>query len=251
MSAAYSIARSPPGGEARQASLLVVEDDPAMRRMILDYFNENNMRAVAAGDRQEMLARLKSAEVDLVVLDLKLGSTDGLDLLREIRSGSDLPVIIVTGHRRDEIDRIVGLELGADDYLTKPFNPRDLLARVKAVLRRHDAQRPVPTRATNWRFAGWRLDERARTLTNPAGEPVALTKGEYGLLLAFVEAPRRTLSREFLMQATRLHEDVYDRSIDVQILRLRRKIERDANAPKLIQTRRGVGYVFDIDVERV
>jgi len=229
-----------------------VEDDPALQRMILNYFAENNIRTHVADNRQEMVDRLGKIEVNLVILDLRLGSEDGLDLLREIRLGSEVPVIIITGHRRDDIDRVVGLELGADDYLTKPFNLRELLARVRAVLRRFDVGK-APARDPErgrFRFSGWQLDRRTRQLVDPAGTPVALTKGEYGLLIAFLEAPQRPLSREHLLQATRVHEDVFDRSIDVQILRLRRKLERDPSAPRVIQTERGVGYVFAVSVER-
>jgi DNA-binding response OmpR family regulator len=200
-----------------------------------------------------MVDQLGNTEVNLVILDLRLGLEDGLDLLREVRLGSDVPVIIITGHRRDDIDRVVGLELGADDYVTKPFNLRELLARVRAVLRRFDVGRTAPTRDPErgrFRFSGWQLDRRVRQLTDPAGALVALTKGEYAMLLAFLEAPQRPLSREHLLQATRVHEDVFDRSIDVQILRLRRKLERDPSAPRVIQTERGVGYVFAIPVER-
>ena len=205
-------------------------------------------------DRLGVTANHERLLHDAIALDLHLGQENGLDLLREIRSSSDVPVIIITGHRRDDIDRVVGLELGADDYLIKPFNLRELLARVRAVLRRFDvghvAQAHDHERG-RFRFSGWLLDRKARRLTDPAGDPVALTKGEYALLLAFLEAPQRPLSREHLLQATRLHEDVFDRSIDVQILRLRRKLERDPSAPRVIQTERGVGYVFAIPVERV
>ena len=236
-----------------QMCVLVVEDDPALQRMILAYFEENNIRTLVASGRQEMVNQLGSAEVRLVILDLRLGEQDGLDLLREIRASSDVPIIIITGHRRDEIDRVVGLELGADDYLTKPFSLRELLARVRAVLRRFDAGRSAPAREPGrgrWRFSGWQLDRRTRRLTDPDGAPVALTKGEYALLIAFLDAPQRPLSREHLLQATRVHEDVFDRSIDVQILRLRRKLERDPTAPRMIQTERGIGYVVALPVER-
>ena len=242
------------GSGDRQLCVLVVEDDPALQRMILNYFVENNIRTLVASGREEMASQLGSTEVNLVILDLRLGQEDGLDLLREVRSGSDVPVIIITGHRRDDIDRVVGLELGADDYLTKPFNLRELLARVRAVLRRFDVGRAAPARdpeGGRFRFCGWQLDCKTRRLSDPAGAPVALTKGEYSLLLAFLNAPHRPLSREHLLQATRVHEDVFDRSIDVQILRLRRKLERDPSAPRVIQTERGVGYVFAIAVERV
>ena len=236
-----------------QICILVVEDDPALRRMILDYFAENNIRTLIAPGRQEMVRQLAADEVSLVILDLRLGDEDGLDLLREIRSGSDLPVIVITGHRRDEIDRVVGLELGADDYITKPFSLRELLARVRAVLRRFDVGRATPPRDADrggYAFSGWRLSRKARRLTDPDGVTVSLTKGEYSLLVAFLDAPQRPLSREHLLQVTRVHEDIFDRSIDVQILRLRRKLERDPSAPRVIKTERGVGYVFALPVER-
>src|SRR5258706_6016446 len=200
-----------------------------------------------------MVDHLAGAEVTLVILDLRLGLEDGLDLLRTVPLSSEVPVIIITGARLDEIDRVVGLELGADDYLTKPFNLRELLARVRAILRRFDVGRAAPPRDPErgrFRFSAWQLDGSSRQLTDPAGALVALTKGEYAMLLAFLEAPQRPLSREHLLQATRVHEDVFDRSIDVQILRLRRKLERDPSAPRVIQTERGVGYVFAVPVER-
>jgi len=240
------------GGD-RQATVLVVDDDPALQRMILDYFVDNNIRTLLASGRQEMVDQLAANEVDVVILDLRLGLEDGLDLLREIRSHCDVPVIIATGHRRDEIDRVVGLELGADDYVTKPFNLRELLARVRAVLRRLDRGRAVPPRdheRGGYQFSGWRLNLRTRRLTDPSGVGVALTKGEYALLVAFLDASKRPLSREHLLQATRVHEDVFDRSIDVQILRLRRKLERDPSMPQFIQTERGIGYVFAPTVQR-
>jgi len=242
------------GSVERQVCVLVVEDDPALQRMILNYFVENNIRTLVASNGQEMVGHLAGAEVNLVILDLRLGLEDGLDLLRKVRLSSEVPVIIITGHRLDEIDRVVGLELGADDYLTKPFNLRELLARVRAILRRFDVGRAAPPRDPErgrFRFSGWQLDRKSRQLTDPSGAPVALTKGEYAMLLAFLEAPQRPLSREHLLQATRVHEDVFDRSIDVQILRLRRKLERDPSAPRVIQTERGVGYVFAVPVERI
>jgi len=234
--------------------ILVVDDDPAMQRMIVNYLQEHDMQAAVASGQQEVIEQFAQNEPSLVILDLRLGQEDGLDLLREIRSRSDIPVIIATGHRRDEIDRVVGLELGADDYVTKPFSLRELLARVRAVLRRREAGRNLPQRDPargRCRFGGWQLDRRSRRLTDPEGTPVALTKGEYALLLAFLEAPQRPLTREHLLQATRVHEDIFDRSIDVQILRLRRKLEPDPNAPRVIQTERGIGYVFALPVEQL
>jgi DNA-binding response OmpR family regulator len=234
------------------ARIVVVEDDHVMRRMILDYLEDHNMRGISASGRQELARNLAESEPDLVVLDLRLEREDGLDLLREIRTRSDVPVIITTGDRRDEIDRVVGLELGADDYITKPFSLRELLARIRAVLRRQEAGRTAfqrdPERG-RCQFGGWQLDRRIRRLTDPSGSQVALTKGEYALLTAFLDAPQRPLSREQLLQATRVHEDIFDRSIDVQILRLRRKLEPDPSAPRMIQTERGIGYVFALPVE--
>jgi two-component system OmpR family response regulator len=248
--------RGPDQREAvpRPIRVLIVEDDPTLERMIKNYFSENNIESVSASRGQELTDQLGKNVINLIVLDLRLGSEDGLDLLRKIRVNSDIPIIIITGHRRDEIDRIVGLELGADDYLTKPFHLRELLARVRAVLRRVDSGRTATRqdrRRDRYRFAGWQLDRRQRQLTDPAGEAVALTKSEFALLLAFLDAPQRPLSREHLMQATRIHEDVFDRSIDVQILRLRRKLERDVSMPHMIKTERGVGYTFAIAVERI
>ena len=239
------------GGD-RQATVLVVDDDPTLQTMIFDYFVDNNIQTLLASGREEMLRQLGAQDVDVVILDLRLGLENGLDVLREIRSSSDVPVIIITGHRRDEIDRVVGLELGADDYVTKPFNLRELLARVRAIIRRLDRARASPREPERggYRFSGWRLNLRTRRLTDPNDMDVALTKGEYALLVAFLNAPQRPLSREHLLQATRVHEDVFDRSIDVQILRLRRKLERDPSAPQIIQTERGVGYVFARQVER-
>jgi DNA-binding response OmpR family regulator len=232
--------------------IFIVEDDPVMLRMLGDYLEQQNMRAVSASGRQEMVHHFAVNEPDLVVLDLRLGQEDGFDLLREIRSRSDVPIIITTGDRRDEIDRVVGLELGADDYVTKPFSLRELLARIRAVLRRREAGSVVSrldSERGRWKFGGWQLDRRTRRLTDPSGTEVVLTKGEYALLTAFLDAPRRPLSREHLLQATRMHEDIFDRSIDVQILRLRRKLETDPSAPSMIRTERGIGYVFALPVQ--
>jgi two-component system OmpR family response regulator len=242
------------GSVDRQLCVLLVEDDLTLQRMILNYFEENSIRTLMATGHKEMVHQLAGNDVNLVILDLRLGLEDGLDLLREVRLNSDVPVIIITGHRRDDIDRVVGLELGADDYLTKPFNLRELLARIRAVLRRSDLGKTATTRGPErgrFRFCGWQLDLRTRQLTDPDGLPVALTKCEYAMLLAFLEAPQRPLSREQLLHATRIHEDVFDRSIDVQILRLRRKLERDPSVPRMIQTDRGVGYVLAVPVERL
>jgi two-component system OmpR family response regulator len=234
--------------ERGQPTCLVVEDDHTMLHLVMNYLREHDIRAISASGRDEVAGLLVREEPKLVILDLRLGQEDGLDLLREIRSNSDVPVIITTGHRRDEIDRVVGLELGADDYITKPFGLRELLARIRAVLRRREAVQRDQERG-RCRFGGWQLDRRIRRLTDSSGISVALTKGEYALLIAFLDAPQRPLSREHLLQATRIHEDVFDRSIDVQVLRLRRKLETNPNAPRVILTERGVGYVFALPVE--
>jgi two-component system OmpR family response regulator len=248
---ADSLLPSESGNQPQGAGyILVVDDDPAIRRMVTNYFNDNRLPARCAASRQEMFRYLASTQPGLVILDLCLGSDDGLDILRDVRSRSDVPIII-TGHQPDEIDRVVGLELGADGYLTKPFGLRELLARTRAVLRRQEfgrvAREKDPERG-GYRFIGWQLERRARRLTSPDNENVPLTKGEFALLLAFLQAPQRPLTREQLLQATRVHGDIFDRSIDVQILRLRRRLEVDPTAPRIIRTERGVGYTFTPEV---
>ena len=240
------------GGEP--ARILVVDNDPVTNRLIADYLENRNMRAVPASGRHEMARLLTIREPSLVLLDLGLGRDNGLDLLHEIRSRSDVPVIITIGPRSDEIDGVVGLELGADDYVTKPFGLRELVARIRAVLWRRECTRARPKRdrePSRSRFGGWELNRCTRRLTDPNGVPVTLTKGEYTLLIAFLDAPQRSLSREYLLQATRVHEDIFDRAIDVQILRLRRKLEAHPGAPHIIRTERGVGYVFALPVVTV
>ena len=214
------------GSDRRRPLCAVVEDDVTMRHLVMNYLEEHDIRAVAASRRDEVSALLLRGELDLVILDLRLGQEDG--------------------------DRVVGLELGADDYITKPFGLRELLARIRAVLRRREIGNSAAARDAEkgrCRFGGWLLDRRSRRLTNSRGELVGLTKGEYSLLVAFLDAPQRPLSREHLLQATRIHEDVFDRSIDVQVLRLRRKLESDPSTPSIIQTERGVGYIFSLPVE--
>jgi DNA-binding response OmpR family regulator len=169
--------------------ILVVDDDPAMRHMLVNYLEQHNIHVVRALHKQAALRQLAAGDPDLVILHLCLGQENGLDLLRAIRSQSDVPVIIATGHRRDEIDRVVGLELGADDYVTKPFGLRELLARIRAVLRRQRLARAASHRDSEFArsgFGGWQLDRRTRRLKDPNGAPVALTKGEYTLLTAFL-----------------------------------------------------------------
>jgi two-component system OmpR family response regulator len=233
--------------------VLVVDDDPAIRTMIADYLTSQGFRVSTAADGREMARLLAMGGVDLAVLDLLLGGENGLEIVRSLRAESDLPIIVLTGKHLEEVDRVVGLELGADDYLTKPFSPRELLARIRAVLRRSAPQiRPLeqePKRA-RYRFAGWELNVHNRQLLSPGGAAVPLTKGEFALLTALVQSPQRVVSREHLLTASRVHDnEVFDRSIDVQILRLRRKIETNASAPRLIKTERGVGYIFSVPVD--
>ena len=234
--------------------ILVLDDDREMRAMLSIYFEAQQMTASAVSARTDFSRQFAQHEPDIILLDLRLEKEDGLDVLRDLRSRSDVPIIIMTGHRRDEIDRVVGLELGADDYITKPFGLRELLARIRSVLRRHEHKQLAAEREAvsgGYRFEGWHLDRRSRRLHDPAGAIIQLTKGEYALLVAFLDAPGRPLSREQLLQATRMHEDVYDRSIDVQVLRLRRKLERDPSTPRAIRTERGFGYVFALPVQAV
>jgi len=235
-----------------RARILVIDDDPAMRQMLTTYLEQNNLAVSSAQGRRDMSSHFMRREPDLVILDLHLGREEGLDLLREIRASSDVPVIIATGQRHEEVDRVLGLELGADDFVTKPFGLRELLARVRAVLRRRSPARAGGSAGIDRRrflFGGWQLDCTTRRLTGPDGSAVPLTKGEYALLIAFLEAPQRPLTRLHLLQATRVHEDVFDRSIDVQILRLRRKLETESGMPGIVQTVRGIGYMFALPVE--
>ncbi|HEY1460388.1 MAG TPA: response regulator [Casimicrobiaceae bacterium] len=232
--------------------VLVIDDDAAIRELIANYLGENDLRVTTVATGADMTKVLAEHAVDLVVLDLRLGGEDGMQLAKKLRESSEIPIIIVSG-RQDEADRVMGLELGADDYLTKPFGPRELLARVRAVLRRYQTAREIlPARNEKrraYRFAQWELNLRTRRLTGADGKRVDLTNGEFSLLEAFCAAPQRVLSREQLLDLSRLHNaEVYDRSIDVQILRLRRKIEADPSQPQYIKTERGTGYIFDAPV---
>jgi len=236
-----------------EAHILVVDDDAAIRELIREYLSEHDFKVSMAESGAEMDKVLGTSEmVDLVILDLKLPDEDGLAIARRLRESLDLPIIILTG-RKEEADRIMGLELGADDYVTKPFSQRELMARIKAVLRRTEGKRAKrrgeSVRA--FRFSGWELNTGTRKLKGPDGKNVELTNSEYSLLVAFLKAPQRILTRDQLLESSRLHDDIYDRSIDVQILRLRRKIEESPNQPTLIRTERGAGYYLNSTVETV
>jgi DNA-binding response OmpR family regulator len=227
--------------------IIIADDDSTLRQTLSSYLEEHDNQVIAASSRRELNRHMEAGPA-LIVLDPQFGQSDGLDILRDIRSTSDVPVIIITGQKRDEKDRVAGLELGADDYILKPFNPRELLARIRAVLRRCRAHVRRPERC-GYRFAGWKLDLRSRRVLHPDGTLVPMRRGEFALLLAFLKSPQRPLSREYLLRVTRFHEDVLDRSIDVGVFRLRRKLESNRNAPCIIQTARGIGYVFTSSVE--
>jgi DNA-binding response OmpR family regulator len=234
--------------------VLAVDDDAQIRSLLVEYLSGNEMRVTAVASGRELDDAMARDTVDIVVLDVRLHGEDGMQIARRLRERSAIPILMLTG-RHEEADRVMGLELGADDYLTKPFSTRELLARIRALLRRAQAQASVAdamARVRAYRFAGWELNVGLRRLKNPGGEAVDLTNGEFSLLAAFLASPQRTLSRDQLLELSRLHNaEVYDRSIDVQILRLRRKIEADPAHPRFIVTQRGAGYVFDAAVETV
>ena len=235
----------------REAHILVVDDDSQVRTLLGQFLRENGYRVSGARDGREMRETLAGAVIDLIILDLMLPGTSGIDLCRELRTSSSVPVIMLTA-KGEDTDRIVGLEVGADDYLPKPFNPRELLARIRAVLRRAAAAEPREAqRGRIITFAGWRLDTLRREVTSPAGVVVDLSGGEYDVLIALVEHPNRILSREQLLELARNRaSNPFDRSIDVQISRIRRKLESDTSAPPLIKTVRGAGYIFLPTVKR-
>ncbi len=235
----------------RPEHILIVDDDAEIRTLLRDYLERNGMRAEAVADGRAMRAAIANGRFDLVILDLMLPGEDGLTICRDLRAHSNLPVIMLTA-RGEETDRIVGLEMGADDYLPKPFNPRELLARIKAILRRARAlpQNSVLSEARHARFAGWTLDLSSRQLTSPAGVVVPLSGGEYRLLRVFLEHPNRVLSRDQLLDLTRGREaSPFDRSIDVQVGRLRRRLGDTGHEPTLIETVRGEGYKLTATVE--
>ena len=231
-------------------NLLIVDDDQQVCELLLDYLEGHGYRVASAPNGERMRQTLARQAVDLVLLDLGLPGEDGLSLMRWLREQWDGSVIILTG-RGEAVDRVVGLELGADDYIAKPFDLRELLARVRAVLRRAGGGTTSPAGSV-FEFQGYRLDTKGRTLQRECGTEVPLTTGEYVLLLAFLQAPHKVLSRDELLNATHGRDaGPYDKTIDVQVGRLRRKIERDATQPELIKAVRGAGYLLTADVRRV
>ncbi len=232
--------------------ILVIDDDPIIRDLVVEYLSKNEMRVSAGESGREMFELFDRESIDLIILDLRLPGEDGMQLARTLRERATVPIVLLTG-RNEEADRVMGLELGADDYVTKPFSPRELLARVRAVLRRYQVQSTLPERDNTrraYRFAGWELNLRTRRLTSPESVSVELSNGEFSLLNALCRAPNRVLSRDQLLSLSRLHEaEVYDRTIDTQVRRLRLKIEVDSTNPRLIVTERGAGYRLASEVE--
>jgi len=240
--------------EAIRPHILVVDDDPQIRALLQEYLAEHGLRVSAAAGGAAMNQILGEETIDLIILDLRLADEDGMVIARTLRDRLAIPVVMLTGVR-DEADRVMGLELGADDYVTKPFSPRELLARIRTVLRRTKsaAADPTPSREVRaYRFGEFELNLRTRRLKRLDGRSVSLTNGELNLLAALLAAPERILTRDQLLEASRVYDnEVYDRAIDIQILRLRRKIEADPAQPRYIVTERGVGYVFSAPVEIV
>ncbi len=233
--------------------ILVVDDEERIRAMLARYFEGEGFRVSLAHDGAAMRERMAADPADVVFLDVVLPGEDGLILARELRAASDVGIIMLTG-RGDVVDRVVGIEVGADDYIAKPFHLREVLARTKSVLRRLKpaarAEGAEPSDEPAVRFDGWRLDFSRRKLNAPDGKDVPLTTGEFNLMTVFVRHAGRVLDRDQIMDLTRGREwDAYDRSIDAQVARLRKKIEGDAKNPKLIQSVRGVGYVFTAKIE--
>jgi DNA-binding response OmpR family regulator len=233
--------------------VLAIDDDPTIREAIADYLGQYDFRVTTVADGRAMQAVFDQEVVDLVVLDLNLQAEDGMALARRLRDDSAIPIIMLSG-RCEEADRVMGLELGADDYLTKPFSLRELLARIRALLRRRrpEMQQGRPEGIRAYRFDGWELKLSTRRLRNRDGQAVPLSNGEFGLLVVFLGAPHRILSRDQLLDMSRLHsDDVYNRSINTQVMRLRRKLETEPATPRYILTERGAGYVFSVPVETI
>lgn len=234
--------------------ILVIDDDPEIRNLLRTCFEREGYLVTEAGCATEARSALAKGSIGLVTLDLTLGREDGLTLAREIRAGADIPIIMVSG-KGDDVDRIVGLELGADDYIAKPFNLREVLARVRAVLRRHDGKTAASATSQpkheTLQFAGWTLDLTSRELKGASGAVRDLTTGEFNLLEIFVRRPHRVLSRDEIMDLLKGHDySPLDRSIDALISRLRKKIDDDGSKPALIKSVRGVGYMLAQDVRR-
>ncbi len=236
--------------EQSASNILIVEDDRETRALISKYLRTYAYNVTVAADGREMVHAMANGRVDLMILDIMLPGEDGLTLCRKVRAQSQVPIIMLTA-RGDEVDRIVGLEIGADDYLPKPFNPRELLARINAVLRRQTAAHIAGAEAAAaLTFLGWRVDLRLRELRDPAGVQIAMTSAEFDLLQAFCERSGRVLSRDSLLDLTQGRSaGSFERSIDVLVSRIRRKIEPDRRNAQIIKTVRSGGYVFTPKVQ--
>jgi two-component system, OmpR family, response regulator len=236
----------------RTDHILIVDDDAEIRTLLTRYLEKNGLRTTAVGDGRAMWQALDRGSFDLVVLDLMLPGDDGLTLCRTLRGKSDIPVIMLTA-RGDETDRIVGLEMGADDYVPKPFSARELLARIKVILRRTRSLPPnlKPQGEDLLRFAGWTLDTARRQLVSPTGDATPIGGAEYKLLRVFLDHPNRVLDRDQLLDLSQGREaEPLDRSIDVQVSRLRHRLGDDPKSPQLIKTVRGEGYVLSVPVDK-
>jgi two-component system OmpR family response regulator len=234
-----------------QDRILIVDDDPEIRQLLVDYLVRSGLDAVPARNGREMAQALERHAIDLVVLDLMLPDTDGLVLCRDLRAKTNIPVLMLTA-RGEEADRIVGIEMGADDYLVKPFSPRELLARIKGILRRTRSLPPnlKPDTQRCLRFAGWKLDTATRVLTGSDGVATPLSGAEYRLLRILLDHPNRVLNRDQLVELIHGREaEPYDRAIDVQISRLRQRLQDDGRETRLIKTVRGEGYLLAAAVE--
>jgi two-component system, OmpR family, response regulator len=243
--------RRNPNQMTKLPHILVVEDDREISGLVARYLRSNECRVTLTGDGREIDRLMDDNRIDLIVLDLMLPGEDGISLCRRLRANSQVPIIMLTG-KTDEFDRILGLEMGADDYLSKPFNPRELLARIRAVLRRATVTTLSPSAgaARVFTFLGWRIDRVLRELRDPDGARITLTDAEFCLLQAFCERPGRILSRDQLLEVTQGRSaGLFERSIDVLVSRLRRKIEGDPHQPCLIKTVRSGGYMFTPTVD--
>ena len=232
--------------------ILIVDDDREIRDLLAKFLERQRLRVTTARDGREARRAFMNGHFQLVVLDLMMPGEDGLELTRWLRAESRVPIIMLTA-MAEETDRIIGLELGADDYVTKPFNPRELLARIRAVLRRtgENADQGPASSARIYEFSGWTLETARRRLLDPTGTEVAITGGEYELLVALLDRPNRVLTRDMLLDLLRGRQaGPFDRAIDVAVSRLRRKLEDDGRNAQLIKTVRGGGYVLSTPVER-
>lgn len=231
-------------------SILMVDDDAQIRQLLSEYLSDFGMSVVAVADGKAMEEALKNSSFDLVILDLMLPGEDGLSLCRSLRAESNIPILMLTA-RGEAMDRVVGLELGADDYIVKPFEPRELVARIQTILRRVRGKREIRKEQNEAEFMGWRLNYVLRHLVSPKELVIPLSNAEFRLLTVFIENPNRILTREFLLDSARGRDmDIFDRSIDILVSRVRQKLNDDSRTPTLIKTVRGEGYLFDAKVNQ-